>query len=38
MKMEMPISSPMRGKVKEVLVKEGEIVDTGAKLVTLAPL
>jgi biotin carboxyl carrier protein len=38
MKMEMPIPSPMRGRVKEVLVKEGEIVDTGAKLLTLAPL
>lgn len=37
MKMEMPISSTMRGRVKEVLVKEGEIVDTGATLLTLAP-
>jgi biotin carboxyl carrier protein len=38
MKMEMPIPSPKRGRVKEVFVKEGETVDTGAKLVTLAPL
>ncbi len=38
MKMEMPISSPKRGRVKEVFVKEGETVDTGAKLLTLAPL
>lgn len=38
MKMEMPISSPCRGKVKEVLVKEGEIAETGTNLVTLTRL
>lgn len=38
MKMEMPIPSSMKGRVKEVLVKEGETVDAGAKLITLAPL
>jgi acetyl-CoA carboxylase biotin carboxylase subunit len=38
MKMEMPIASPMRGRIEEVLVKEGETVDTGANLLTLAPL
>jgi acetyl/propionyl-CoA carboxylase alpha subunit len=38
MKMEMPISSALKGRVKEVLVREGETVDTGAKLLTLAPL
>jgi len=34
----MPISSPKKGRIKEVFVKEGETVDTGAKLLTLAPL
>ena len=38
MKMEMPIPSFMKGRVKEVLVKEGETVDAGTKLITLAPL
>jgi biotin carboxyl carrier protein len=38
MKMEMPIASPMRGRIEEVFVKEGETVDTGANLLTLAPL
>ena len=38
MKMEMPISSPMSGRVKEVFVKEGETVDAGATLLTLAPV
>jgi len=38
MKMEMPIPSPMKGRVKEILVKEGETVDADATLITLAPL
>jgi acetyl/propionyl-CoA carboxylase alpha subunit len=38
MKMEMPISSPIVGKVKEVQVKEGQDVDTGTNLLTLTPL
>lgn len=35
MKMEMPISSPFAGAVKEILVKEGQIVESGKVLVTL---
>jgi biotin carboxyl carrier protein len=38
MKMEMPISSPFRGKVDAVLVKEGEIVEEGTRLLTLTPI
>jgi biotin carboxyl carrier protein len=38
MKMEMPISSTIRGKVKEVLVKEGQDVEKGTDLVILTPL
>ena len=38
MKLEMPIPSPIRGRVKEVLVKEGQTIDTGTKLLTLTPL
>ncbi|HMK52884.1 MAG TPA: acetyl-CoA carboxylase biotin carboxylase subunit [Thermodesulfobacteriota bacterium] len=35
MKMEMPIPSPFPGKVKEVLVREGQTVDSGTVLLTL---
>ena len=38
MKMEMPISSTNRGKVKEVMVREGQDVDKGTELVILTPL
>jgi biotin carboxyl carrier protein len=38
MKMEMPIPSPLGGKVKEVLVKQGQTVDAGTNLLTLTPL
>ncbi len=38
MKMEMPIPSPIQGKVKEVLVKEGQDVDKGTNLLILARL
>jgi acetyl-CoA carboxylase biotin carboxylase subunit len=38
MKMEMPILSPRRGRVQEVLVRLGETVDSGTNLLTLAPL
>jgi acetyl-CoA carboxylase biotin carboxylase subunit len=38
MKMEMPLRSPMKGRIKEVLVKEGQTVDAGTTLITLAPL
>jgi biotin carboxyl carrier protein len=38
MKMEMPILSPRRGRVEEVLVRLGETVDTGTSLLALAPL
>ena len=31
MKLEMPIPSPVRGRVKEVLMKEGETIDQGNK-------
>jgi biotin carboxyl carrier protein len=37
MKMEMPISSTLRGSVKGVLVKEGQDVDKGTDLVILTP-
>ena len=36
MKMEMPISSTSRGKVKEILVREGQDVDKGTDLLILA--
>jgi len=36
MKMEMPISSAIRGIVKEILVREGQDVDKGADLIILA--
>jgi biotin carboxyl carrier protein len=35
MKMEMPISSTMRGKVKEILVREGQDADKGTDLLIL---
>ncbi len=38
MKLEMPIPSPVRGRVEEVLVSEGQTVDRGMKLVTLVPV
>ena len=38
MKMEMPITSPIQGKVQDVLVKEGQILEEGDRLVTLRPL
>jgi biotin carboxyl carrier protein len=38
MKMEMPITSPIQGKVQDVLVKEGQILEEGERLVTLRPL
>ncbi len=38
MKMEMPISSTIRGNVKEILVKEGQDVDKGTDLAILTPL
>lgn len=38
MKLEMPIPSPISGSVNEVLVNEGQTVDTGTKLLTLTPL
>jgi len=31
----MPIPSPFPGKVKEVLVREGQTVDSGTVLLTL---
>ncbi len=37
MKMEMPITSPIDGSVKEILVKEGQTVDMGAELLILLP-
>jgi biotin carboxyl carrier protein len=38
MKMEMPNTSPIQGKVQDVLVKEGQILEEGDRLVTLRPL
>ena len=38
MKLEMPIPSPVRGRVEEILVSEGQTVDRGTKLITLIPL
>jgi biotin carboxyl carrier protein len=38
MKMEMPISSTIRGRVKEILVKEGHDVEKGTDLVILKSL
>ena len=38
MKLEMPIPSPTKGRVEEILVREGETVDRGTKLITLVPL
>lgn len=38
MKLEMPIPSLIRGKVKEIFVKEGQTVDSRTKLLTLTPL
>jgi biotin carboxyl carrier protein len=35
MKMEMPVESPGAGKVRAVLVKEGDSVEEGAPLVEL---
>jgi len=36
MKMEMPVEAPRAGKVEAVLVKEGQPVEEGDALVTLA--
>jgi acetyl-CoA carboxylase biotin carboxyl carrier protein len=36
MKMEMPVESPVAGRVSAVLVKEGESVQEGAAVVELA--
>jgi len=36
MKMEMPVESPAAGKVKAVLVKEGDSVEEGRPLVEIA--
>ena len=36
MKMEMPVESPARGRVESVVVTEGQAVDEGAVLLTLA--
>ena len=38
MKMEMPISSTIRGKVKEILVREGQDADKGTDLLILTIL
>ncbi len=38
MKLEMPIPSPAKGRVEEILVSEGQTVDRGTKLITLVPL
>jgi acetyl-CoA carboxylase biotin carboxyl carrier protein len=37
MKMEMPVESPVAGKVTAVLTKEGASVEEGAPLVEVAP-
>ena len=36
MKMEMPVESPAAGKVESVVVAEGQAVDEGAVLLTIA--
>jgi acetyl-CoA carboxylase biotin carboxyl carrier protein len=36
MKMEMPVEAPAAGKVEKILVKEGQAVNEGDVLVTLA--
>ena len=36
MKMEMPVESPAAGKVESVAVAEGQAVDEGAVLLTIA--
>ena len=36
MKMEMPVEAPAAGRVEKVLVKEGQAVNEGDVLVTLA--
>jgi acetyl-CoA carboxylase biotin carboxyl carrier protein len=36
MKMEMPVESPSAGKVESVVVAEGQAVDEGAVLLTIA--
>ncbi len=38
MKLEMPIPSPVKGKVEEILVSEGQTVDRGTNLITLVPV
>ena len=36
MKMEMPVESPMKGRVELIVVAEGQAVDEGAVLLTIA--
>ena len=36
MKMEMPVESPAKGKVEQIAVAEGQAVDEGAVLLTIA--
>ena len=36
MKMEMPVESPVKGKVDQITVTEGQAVDEGAVLLTIA--
>ena len=36
MKMEMPVESPVKGKVDQITVAEGQAVDEGAVLLTIA--
>ena len=36
MKMEMPVESPAKGKVEQIAVGEGQAVDEGAVLLTIA--
>jgi acetyl-CoA carboxylase biotin carboxyl carrier protein len=36
MKMEMPVESPTQGKVELIVVTEGQAVDEGAVLLTIA--
>ena len=37
MKMEMPVESPLAGKVTAILVKEGQSVEEGAPVIDLLP-
>jgi biotin carboxyl carrier protein len=36
MKMEMPVESPIKGTVEQIAVAEGQSVDEGAVLLTIA--